>query len=157
MSDLISRQAAIDAVCMDWCGDKHSECRHANDEYDWCDGCETVRLLTNLPTVTETKVIAEVKVDTDEIIERLKKTPLMLVPNEPPWIPVTERLPEEKINGNTYDFEEVLCTTIFGDVRVYKFGKPIGWEEPHFWNGAGNMDKYVTAWMPKPEPWKEQK
>ena len=71
------------------------------------------------------------------------------------WVSVEERLPEEKINPNTLDFEYVLCTTTFGDVMAYKFGTPIGWEEPHFWNGCGIygvMDRYVTHWMPLPEP-----
>ena len=54
MSDLISRQAAIDAVCMEWCGVKHQDCKHPfddeNDDYYWCDGCETVlRTLPDLP------------------------------------------------------------------------------------------------------------
>lgn len=69
------------------------------------------------------------------------------------WIPVSERLPEEKINPNTQDFEEVLCSTTFGDVRAYRFGTPCGWKKPHFWHGPGMMDEYVLAWMPKPEPW----
>lgn len=75
----------------------------------------------------------------------------------PKWIPVSERLPEEKINPNTSDFEEVLCSTTFGDVRVYKFGTPYGWKEPHFWRGLNVMDEYVKAWMPKPKIPKEMK
>ena len=70
------------------------------------------------------------------------------------WIPVSKKLPEEKINPNTHDFEEVLCSTTFGDVRAYKFGTPYGWEKPHFWRGLNVMDEYVLAWMEKPEPWK---
>jgi len=70
------------------------------------------------------------------------------------WIPVSDRLPKEKINPNTSDFEEVLCSTTFGDVRAYKFGTPWGWEKPHFWHGGGMMDEYVLAWVEKPEPWK---
>ena len=73
------------------------------------------------------------------------------------WIPVTERLPEKKINPNTRDFEYVLCATVFGDVRPYKYGAPIGQGEAHFWNGAGYVDAYVTHWMPLPEPPKEEK
>lgn len=68
------------------------------------------------------------------------------------WIPVSERLPEQKINQNTLDFEYVLCVTTFGDVRPYKFGRRIGQGEPHFWNGAGYVDAYVTHWMPLPQP-----
>ena len=76
------------------------------------------------------------------------------------WIPVSERLPEEKLfnpSGSDYfyDFEEVLCTTIWGDVRAYKFGKTIGHDKPHFWFGARIMDEYVIAWQYKPEPYKE--
>lgn len=76
------------------------------------------------------------------------------------WIPVSERLPEEKLfnpSGSdfVFDFEEVLCTTIWGDVRAYKFGKPIGHDKPHFWLGGGIMDEYIIAWQYKPEPYKE--
>ena len=72
------------------------------------------------------------------------------------WIPVSERLPEEKINPNTRDFEEVLCTTTWGDVRHYKYGKPKGHDKAHFWYGFGIMDKEVIAWMPLPEPYKKE-
>lgn len=75
---------------------------------------------------------------------------------QPDWIPVTERLPVERTNPNTLDFERVLCSTTFGDVRAYKFGTPMGHSEPHFWHGAGLMDEYVVAWMPLPEPYAER-
>ena len=68
------------------------------------------------------------------------------------WIPVTERLPVEKINPNTHDFEYILCATIWGDVRPFKYGTPIGSKDAHFWNGAGYVDAYVTHWMPLPTP-----
>ena len=76
------------------------------------------------------------------------------------WIPVSKRLPEEKLfnpSGSDFgfDFEEVLCTTIWGDVRSYKFGKPIGHDKPHFWFGGEIMDEYVVAWQYKPEPYKK--
>lgn len=56
MDDSISRQAAIDAVCMEWCGVKHQDCKHPfdfeKDDYFWCDGCETaLRTLPELPSV----------------------------------------------------------------------------------------------------------
>lgn len=69
------------------------------------------------------------------------------------WIPCGERLPEEKINPNTLDFEKVLCTTTFGDVRAYAFGTPTGMKEPHFWNGPTCVDEYVVAWQYVPEPY----
>ena len=68
------------------------------------------------------------------------------------WISIQDRLPTEKINHNTYDFEPVLCATTFGKVMVCKYGTPVGWKEPHFWHGySGKMDQYVTHWMPFPE------
>lgn len=67
------------------------------------------------------------------------------------WTPVSEELPEEKINPNTHDFEYVLCATVFGDVRSFKFGTRIGEKQPHFWNGAGYADAYITHWMPMPK------
>lgn len=67
------------------------------------------------------------------------------------WISVEDKLPEEKINENTLDFERYYCATTFGDIRPYKYGKQIGHEKAHFWNGLGIMDRYVTHWMPLPE------
>ena len=67
------------------------------------------------------------------------------------WIPVEERLPEEKINPVSMDFYEYQVTAKFGntkDVRHYKYGKG------HWWHGAGIVDKYVVAWKENPEPYK---
>ena len=70
------------------------------------------------------------------------------------WIPVTERLPENKINPMTHDAYEYQCTANFGDetdVRCYKF-----WNG-HWWHGSGNVDEYVTAWKERSEPYHPQK
>lgn len=73
------------------------------------------------------------------------------------WIPVSERLPEEKINPYTTDFDEVLCTTDWGDVQAFKFGTPILHHKPHFWLGGAIMDEHIIAWQYKPEPYTEKK
>lgn len=65
------------------------------------------------------------------------------------WISVKDKLPEEKENPYTQDYQEILCVlkTRFGtDVRVYKFGKG------HFWNGPQEIDRMISHWMPLPEP-----
>ncbi len=72
------------------------------------------------------------------------------------WISVEERLPEQRINQHTLDFEYVLCSTTFGDVRPYKYGRRIGRGGAHFWNGAGYVDAYVAHWMPLPKPPEEE-
>ena len=68
------------------------------------------------------------------------------------WIPVEERLPEEGINPITqdwHDYEVTFCSLGVYDVRHYKFGRG------HWWNGGPEpMDKYVIAWLPKPEPYR---
>lgn len=71
------------------------------------------------------------------------------------WTPISERLPEEKINPRTNDFEYVVCSTVWGDIRPYKYGKPKGHDKPHFWLCGGIMDEYVIAWQELPEPYKE--
>jgi len=75
-------------------------------------------------------------------IDRLKT-------EQPKWIPVSERLPDEKISPITHDYTEVICYTSFGDVRTYKFG------DGHFYKGPGIMDHVVTHWKYMPEPPKE--
>ena len=72
------------------------------------------------------------------------------------WIPVSERLPEETFNPNTQDFGEILCSTIWNDVRVYKFGQPIGREKAHFWDYGDIVDEFVIAWQPLPKPYKKE-
>ena len=63
------------------------------------------------------------------------------------WIPVKERLPEEKLNKVSY-----LVTVNFGfgaDVRILIF------TDGHWWCGPKILDQYVIAWRPFPEPYQE--
>jgi len=98
-----------------------------------------------------------IKIDKDELIKAINYDRKQYEKgyldgfNADRWISVDDKLPNEQINKNTQDFEYVLCATTFGDIRPYKYGKQIGHEKAHFWNGPGIMDEYVTHWMPKPE------
>ena len=86
--------------------------------------------------------------DTKEAIEDEINSMLSAQP-EQRWIPCSERLPEEKINPNTQDYDWVLCSTTFGDVRAYHFGRG------RFLHGCGDVTQYVVAWMPLPEPYQK--
>ena len=82
-----------------------------------------------------------------DVIGEIKKQPKI-----GEWIPCSERLPEEKTNLVTNDFYEYQVTfrnEEVTDVRHYKFGRG------HWWNCGQNMDKYVTAWQPLPDAYKE--
>ena len=67
------------------------------------------------------------------------------------WIPVEERLPEEKINPITKDFYVYPVTFELDgvrDIRYYPFGMG------HWWKATEIMDEYVKAWMPIPASYK---
>lgn len=87
-------------------------------------------------------------VDNRYMQNEIKQLP-SVVPKQPGWIYIEEALPKTIINEHTLDYQEYNCLCDFGDngfdVRTYKFGNG------HFWNGGGNVDKYVTAWQPLPE------
>mgnify|MGYP001863135941 FL=1 len=70
------------------------------------------------------------------------------------WIPVEDRLPEERVNPVSQDFYEYQVTAKFGnvkDVRHYKYGNG------HWWHGTGSVDKYVIAWRENPEPYSPER
>lgn len=72
------------------------------------------------------------------------------------WISVKELLPEEHADEHPYEFEQFLCATVWDDVRMVGFGTRIGDDKQHFWSGDSIWDDWVTHWMPKPKPAKEE-
>jgi len=71
------------------------------------------------------------------------------------WIPVGRALPpEDAVNPVTGDgYIYPVSVDFYGtrDVRYYVF-----WKGHWYNNSPHEMDKYVTAWMPRPEPYKGQ-
>ena len=54
-ADLISRRAAKDAICKEWCSCDTKHCLHSSDETYHCDGCDDARIIDKLPSVTPQK------------------------------------------------------------------------------------------------------
>lgn len=76
----------------------------------------------------------------DFIQENPPELKIEVIDQEPKWIPVSERLPEKG--------ETVLTTdTLWNGRRV-----SIDWRNDEQWVRNG---KYVIAWQPLPEPYKE--
>lgn len=67
------------------------------------------------------------------------------------WIPVDERLPEDKVNPITRDAYVYPVTVDLGgatDIRYYSFCRG------HWYNqGPKEMDELVMAWQERPEPY----
>lgn len=78
--------------------------------------------------------------DVSEVYNDAINIAIEALQQEPKWIPVTERLPETG--------EIVLITETSWTIR----GIDVDW-----WNGEQwvRNGKYVTAWQPLPEPYKE--
>lgn len=133
MDDIISRQAAIDAVCMEWCGVKHQDCKHPfdaeKDDYYWCDGCETaLRTLPDLPSAETEKVcIAKITLSEEQIreaVEKAKSEIVQVLPSAEPrpkgrWISMSD------IDGDYY-----CCSQCGGELPRYSLSTPT-WDDPY--------------------------
>ena len=72
-----------------------------------------------------------------EVRDRLKALPSAQL--EPQWIPVSERMPEPRI--------DVWCNSDMGQMVGYYE------ENVETWYGRDYLELMVTAWMPLPEPY----
>ena len=82
-------------------------------------------------------------IECEDAIEELPS----VTSQEPKWIPVSERLPEEN--------KTVIASTKYGVYSEARYTKEDGWE----WAYESGADywvelEYVTAWMPLPESYK---
>lgn len=80
-------------------------------------------------------------------IEAIEKLPSVTPqPKTGEWIPVSERLPEEKV--------EVLATTEWGSITI---AERYSANDYFIYEGATNADEDdIIAWMPLPKPYKAQ-
>lgn len=133
MGDLISKQNAIDA----W--DKLS--KRGRTEFD--------QVLMTLPSAEpKTKCIAQIRINRDDMEDLVNKKVNEIVNNmkEPKtgaWIPISEKLPETG--------DSILVTYSDGEVGIVWSARPKVWGK---YEKANNLI-FPVAWMPIPEPYKE--
>lgn len=132
MGDLISRQNAINA----W--DKLS--KRGRTEFD--------QVLMTLPSAEpKTKCIAQIRINRDDMEDLVNKkvnevVDKMKEPKTGAWIPVSERLPKTG--------DSVLVTYSDGEVGIIWSARPKKWVKYIRTNLI-----HPTAWMPLPEPYRE--
>lgn len=77
--------------------------------------------------------------------EEMKKVRPQVVEQEPRWIPVSERLPEEET--------DVLICNRNGDIALSRGSYSTEVENDFIWYTSGWRFGKVIAWMPLPEPY----
>lgn len=112
--------------------------------------CKMEDLISRQKVINTINVL-RTRCDTDDIedyhdllVEAMEVLPPS--PSRPPWIPCSERLPEE----------EVLCCDTRGDMII---GYPYQDEESNTGYSAVLDDVVMidcTAWMPKPKPYQSK-
>ena len=153
MSDLIDRQAAIDAL--DECFKKVVRARNMSAyEYDsayaqgeidaYVAAIDAVKALLAVPP--ERVCVATVTLTDEqlkEVAEKAKNAVISVIESEPHWIPCSERLPKEKQSVLVTDGSVVWVCDIISTDEGYK------WEDSHgYWL---DLDEW-TAWMSLPKP-----
>ena len=91
----------------------------------------------------EPKCVAQIKVDTEEIVRRIKEEYDIMGG----WIPCSEGLPKKG--------EVVLITNGKGNVRCGQYRSEHDVRGgTHYWWWKGKTVETVIAWMPLPKPYK---
>ena len=148
--DLISRQDAIKTVRnsevllsydSEWSYDVLAE-----SAIEQTRDCLTHALNTLPSAEAETKCIAQITVDAEEVVRRIKEE-YDIVDG---WIPCSERLP----NGQTEVI--VSCIDDSGDTK-YSYTSS-GWitTDKEYWIVDNEINPFVIAWMQLPEPYEPQ-
>lgn len=103
-------------------------------------------ILDALSAEAKTKCVAQIKVDTEELVSRIKEE----YDITDGWIPCSERLPkEDEYVGNVCKY--YLIQDEYGDMHVAHLSGR-GWETIESVKALG-CD--VVAWMPLPKPYRE--
>lgn len=150
--DAISRRAAIDAVrayATIWMEYTHDMTPDEIAQEALNSAKATmIQICEELPSAQpRTKCIAEIKIskeDLDELVAE-KVEEIKAAQTEQRWIPCSERVPETE--------DKVLCQTVTKK-GISNFVIGYYMKESNYW--ACGMNSNVIAWMPLPEPYKEE-
>lgn len=144
MDDLISRQAAIDALA--------DQLYHSAEDYR-----TVVKVIGNLPSAQPHYIARDIAT----IIENEKDMRVVL--KQPRWIPCSERLPQEDFwRGRGRQFSNHVLVTIVNhandDEQFTDIAQTVDgiWQLSHDVDGDCRLPNWceVIAWMPLPEPYK---
>ena len=137
--DLISRQDAIDAVC-------RSCLRTDLEVLDGCLGeyCSSKAELKSVPSAEPKKCIASIVIDAEEVAKRIKEKNQLVE-----WIPVSERLPIMRTEV-IYSFDGIVSTGYMTDRDFNGEKMELHWEDLEI---GATIEP--IAWMPLPEPYRE--
>ena len=121
--------------------------RNNSDHYGFEGENGLVHLLTNAAdAIEELSAYAELYKD---IAEKYQQLAINLIEERPCWIPVEERLPDTDGDYLVWFYDARCC-------KVAEYSKHTV-KERHVWWFAGiDRTKFVTHWMPLPEPPKEE-
>lgn len=99
-----------------------------------------------------------------EVVEEAKNAALSVIKSEPHWTPCSEELPKE--NGHylvtfhqTATEEDLGFDMDYTDVRKMRYDTKHGWRTPRHipsWINDAVVST-VLAWMPLPEPYREER
>ena len=176
MSDTISRQAAIDAVMRNACNTQRiyeaikglpSEQPETHDKRTESHACDLISRQAVIDALrTHERKPSKKWLDNQLDIEWNNAIDICCydiedLPSAQPeqqWIPCSERLPDR--------FGKMLVTFIPGTLWTYviiaNYSDLMGIAKPCFWignvgkNDFANITSQVVAWMPLPEPYREE-
>ena len=168
MSDLISRQAAIDALDFEivhmtaYCDGKNEGNPLAQYNKGLEDGKKAIEALPSAqPEKVYTAAVTLTDEQVKEAVEEAKNAVLSVIKPEPHWTPCSEELPKE--NGHyLVTFHQTATEEDLGfdmddtDVRKMRYDTKHGWRTPRHipsWINDAVVST-VLAWMPLPEPYK---
>jgi hypothetical protein len=134
--DLISRQDAVNTI---------KRYKHRLEGKGQTYGLLLEEFEHQIPSAdAKTKCIAQIKVDTEEIVRRIKEE----YDITDGWIPCSKRLPKKG--------EVVLITNGKGNVRCGQYRSEYDVRDgTHYWWWKGKTIESVLAWMPLPKPYRE--